>query len=40
MTYYIVGAVVALWIIGGTIRHIRGRGKIIRIIKENSTGCG
>lgn len=40
MTYYIVGAVVALWIIGGISRHIRGRGKIVRIAEENCTGCG
>ncbi|MDR2692302.1 MAG: 4Fe-4S dicluster domain-containing protein [Dysgonamonadaceae bacterium] len=40
MTYYIVGALVALWIVGGISRHIRGRGKIIRVISDNCTGCG
>ena len=39
MAYYIVGAVVALWIIGGISRHVRGRGKVVRIIAENCTGC-
>jgi ferredoxin len=40
MTYYIIGAVVALWMIGGISRHIRGRGKIVSLMEENCTGCG
>ena len=40
MTYYIVGAVVALWIIGGISRHIRRRGKTVHPVAENCTGCG
>lgn len=36
---YFIGALVALWIIGGTIRHIRRRGKIIRCNTDRCTGC-
>jgi NAD-dependent dihydropyrimidine dehydrogenase PreA subunit len=39
MTYYIIGALVAFWSIGSIYRHIRGRGKIIRVIEDNCTGC-
>jgi ferredoxin len=40
MTYYIVGAIVALWLIGGIIRRMRRRGKILRVTEENCTSCG
>lgn len=39
MWYYISGALIALWFIGGTYKHIRGRGKIICMAEENCTGC-
>jgi NAD-dependent dihydropyrimidine dehydrogenase PreA subunit len=38
--YWIIGAVVLLWIAGGIHRHKRGRNSIIRVIEENCTGCG
>jgi NAD-dependent dihydropyrimidine dehydrogenase PreA subunit len=40
MIYYIIGAVVALWIIWGVSRHIRRRGKTIHVIEGSCTGCG
>jgi ferredoxin len=36
---YIGGAILVLWFLGGTYRHIRGWGKIIRVIDNNCTGC-
>jgi NAD-dependent dihydropyrimidine dehydrogenase PreA subunit len=39
MVYYIAGAVVALWLAHGIHSHIRGRGKTIRVVEENCTGC-
>jgi NAD-dependent dihydropyrimidine dehydrogenase PreA subunit len=39
MVYYIGGALVALWLIGGTVHHLRRRGKIIRCNADNCTGC-
>jgi ferredoxin len=40
MTYYIVSAVVAFWIISRIILHIRRRGKIVCLTEENCTACG
>ncbi|MDR1381125.1 MAG: 4Fe-4S binding protein [Tannerella sp.] len=40
MTYYIIGALVVIWSVGGIYRHIRGRGKTIRVTEDNCTGCG
>jgi NAD-dependent dihydropyrimidine dehydrogenase PreA subunit len=40
MTYYIIGALVVIWSVGGIYRHMRGRGKTIRITENNCTGCG
>ena len=37
---YIGGAIVALWFIGGLIRHNKGKNKVIRVVKDNCTGCG
>ncbi|MDR1372993.1 MAG: 4Fe-4S binding protein [Dysgonamonadaceae bacterium] len=39
MGYYIVGALVALWIAGSVTRRIRRRGKTVGITTENCTGC-
>lgn len=36
---YFIGALVALWIIGGIIRRRRRRGKIIRCNTESCTNC-
>jgi NAD-dependent dihydropyrimidine dehydrogenase PreA subunit len=40
MTYYIIGALVAVWLFGSIYRRIRGRGKIIRVKEDNCIGCG
>ncbi|MDR1973083.1 MAG: 4Fe-4S binding protein [Bacteroidales bacterium] len=39
MAYYIIGAVIVLWLVGGIYRKIRGRNKIISVIDDNCTGC-
>jgi ferredoxin len=39
MWYYIGGAIIALWFIGGIYKHFRRRGKVICVIAENCTGC-
>jgi hypothetical protein len=39
MWYYIGGALLALWAVGGTYKHFRGRGKIISVAEENCVGC-
>jgi NAD-dependent dihydropyrimidine dehydrogenase PreA subunit len=36
---WIVGAIVALRLIGGIFRHKRGRNKVIRVVESNCTGC-
>ncbi|MDR2465823.1 MAG: ferredoxin family protein, partial [Prevotellaceae bacterium] len=38
--YYALGAIVAIWIAGSVSRHVRGRGKTVRIAEENCTACG
>jgi NAD-dependent dihydropyrimidine dehydrogenase PreA subunit len=40
MTYYIIGALVTLWITGSIYRRINRRSKIIYAIEDNCTGCG
>jgi NAD-dependent dihydropyrimidine dehydrogenase PreA subunit len=37
--YYILGALTALWLIGGTYRRISRRSKIIYAVEENCSGC-
>jgi NAD-dependent dihydropyrimidine dehydrogenase PreA subunit len=40
MTYYIIGALVAVWLAGSIYRRIRGRRKTICVTEEKCTGCG
>jgi NAD-dependent dihydropyrimidine dehydrogenase PreA subunit len=39
MYYYIIGTIVVLWFIASTIRHLKGKGKIISGCRENCIGC-
>ncbi|MDR2692104.1 MAG: 4Fe-4S binding protein [Dysgonamonadaceae bacterium] len=37
--YFIGGALVAFWVIGGTVRHISRKNRIIRCNTDNCTDC-
>ncbi|GHU68925.1 hypothetical protein FACS189413_06870 [Bacteroidia bacterium] len=37
--FYIAGAIVVLWFIGGIYKHLRGRKKTVKVITANCTGC-
>lgn len=39
MPYYIIGAILAIWFIGGFYRHRQGKNKIIYVVEGNCTGC-
>jgi NAD-dependent dihydropyrimidine dehydrogenase PreA subunit len=39
MIYYIVGAIIVFWLIGGLYRHLRGRNKVIHAVEGKCTGC-
>jgi NAD-dependent dihydropyrimidine dehydrogenase PreA subunit len=39
IVYWIIGAVLLLWFVGGIHRRRRGRNRTIRVIEENCTGC-
>ncbi|OAV71947.1 ferredoxin [Bacteroidales bacterium Barb6] len=39
MVYYIVGAILLLWFLGGLSRRLRRRNKVIHIVEDNCTGC-
>jgi NAD-dependent dihydropyrimidine dehydrogenase PreA subunit len=39
VAYYIGGAIVALWLIGGIYRQKRKKNKIIHVVDDNCTGC-
>ena len=37
--FYIGGAVVVLWLIGGIWKHLRGKNKTVQVIGGKCTGC-
>lgn len=37
--FYIGGAIVALWCIGGIYKHLHGRNKTVQVVDGNCTGC-
>lgn len=39
MGYYIIGAIVALWFIGGVYRHLQGKNKVVHVVEGKCTGC-
>ncbi|KAA6302568.1 MAG: Electron transport complex subunit RsxB [Candidatus Ordinivivax streblomastigis] len=39
VVWYIGGAVVAFWLIGGIYRQKKGKNKVIHVVEDNCTGC-
>jgi ferredoxin len=39
MVYYIIGSLILIWMLCSIVRHRRRRGKVVRVIEENCTGC-
>ncbi|MDR1939007.1 MAG: 4Fe-4S binding protein [Tannerellaceae bacterium] len=39
IVYWIIGAVVLLWFVGGIHRRKGRRNKVIRVVEANCTGC-
>jgi NAD-dependent dihydropyrimidine dehydrogenase PreA subunit len=39
MAYYIAGAILGIWFIGGFYRHIQGKHKVVHVVEGKCTGC-